>query len=81
MTQFENNRCPICGAINLTYHEEQELGINIPAVRGGFVEFGGEVYCSGTACWDSDFGDECGKCLNSIINTETALIGPMGMCH
>ena len=77
---FEPQRCPICGVINLP-DLWQDDRIGSICVRGQKYRIAGETFAHGTGCWDSPFGDECGACLNTVINTETALIGPNGYCH
>lgn len=81
------SKCPICDIHNLVWsdaekladHFGQELESVVP--RGHVFNIGPYRVAIGSACWDAPFGDECGGCLNSILNTETALIGPNGMCH
>lgn len=83
----EESQCPICGVHNLVWSDAvrlaeahgQELESIVP--RGHTYNIGGTKVAIGSACWDAPFGDECGACLNNILNTETALIGAMGMCH
>lgn len=83
----EESKCPLCGVHNLVWHDMEKLsqltGVPIPSVdvRGAVYTVEGEKVAHGTACWDAPFGDECGACLRTVLNQETALIGPNGMCH
>lgn len=86
---IEESKCPMCGAHNLPWNEMQKLGeltnTVFPSidVRGATYTVEGfyAKVAHGTACWDSNFGDECGSCLRTIINTETSLVSPGGMGH
>lgn len=83
----DDKKCPICGVYNLVWADMENIAkiakVKIPQidVRGATYDVLNEKVTNGTACWDSSYGDECGSCLNIVVNSETALVGPMGYCH
>ena len=80
-------KCPICGVTNLVWSDAVKLAehfdqkIDSITPRGYVYDIGGNKIAIGSACWDAPFGDECGACNAVVINDETAMIGPNGMCH
>ena len=83
----EESKCPLCGVHNIPWNEMQKLGeltnTVFPSidVRGATYDVNETKVAHGTACWDSNFGDECGSCLKVVMNPETALVSPGGMGH
>ncbi len=84
----ESAACPMCGVYNLPWNdlaEALEIFETPPdpvAPRGQTWDLpGGRKVTHGTACWDADFGDECGACLQTVMNLETCLCPPGGMGH
>ena len=80
---LEASKCPLCGVVNMPWCDIAHLIPNAHSiVTSGHIWYYGDmpVTC-GTACWDGPFGDTCGACRQAVLNTETALIGPNGMCH
>lgn len=83
---IEPSFCPICGGLNMVCNnllhvisEADEAKVNtVGTTRDpiAMVEYRGkqhEVY-HGSGCWNSMFGDRCGKCNNVVTHIDSPVL-------